>query len=119
MPVRLITDLSSASSPESAWEVEKEFADAGVGVNYFTKVEAAQGEWRAEMDQLGRFTGERCVEDPRHQVSASALYAGYSRWVEESGERDGMTATAFGRSSVTVGFAKKDTNRGSSTWESH
>jgi nicotinamidase/pyrazinamidase len=32
MPVRLITDLSSASSPEAALEVEKEFAEAGVGV---------------------------------------------------------------------------------------
>jgi len=76
------------------------------------EVEAAKNEWRTEMDQLGRFVEERCVVDDSLQVAGSTLYADYKRWTEESGEREVLSGTAFGRKMPGRGFAKKDTKRG-------
>ena len=84
------------------------------GLRKPAEVDAARDEWRAEVDQLGRFVEEHCVVDKNLQVSASELYSGYKRWAEESGERDVLSGTAFGKKMPQRGFQKKETNRGNS-----
>ena len=95
-----------------AWAVEGAKLWHESGLRKPPEVDAAKEEWRAEMDQLGRFVEERCVVAETLQVSASVLYADYKRWGEESGERDILSNTAFGLKMPHRGFQKKDTNRG-------
>jgi len=95
-----------------AWVVEGARLWNENGLKAPAEVAAAQSEWRAEMDQLGRFLSEWCNADASLQVAASALYNGYTSWAENSGERNKMTGTAFGRKLTERGFAKKETNRG-------
>ena len=74
------------------------------------EVEAANIEWRAQMDQIGRFIEERCIVGDSFRVQASGLYADYKRWAESSGEQ-AITATAFGRK-MADRFQKREETRG-------
>ena len=65
------------------------------GLNKPPEVESAKDQWRAEMDQLGRFIEERCVTGEGFTVQASTLYSDYRRWAEAGGE-PAITARAFG-----------------------
>jgi putative DNA primase/helicase len=51
------------------------------------KVLAATAEYRAEMDIIGDFIGERCVPGAASSVGASDLYRAYKEWSEATGER--------------------------------
>jgi putative DNA primase/helicase len=95
-----------------AWLVEGAKLWHESGLEHPPEVEEAKNEWHSEMDQLGRFIRERCVEDASLQVPASTLYAAYTHWGQQSGEREVMTSTAFGRKLTDRSFAKKETNRG-------
>jgi len=63
------------------------------------------------MDQLGRFVDERCVIGDMFSAPASALYAEYKHWSDESGEHV-MSSTAFGMKLVERGFGKRHTEKG-------
>lgn len=76
------------------------------------EVDAARDQWRSEVDQIGRFVEDRCVQAENCRAQASALYAEYKGWAEASGERVVMTATAFGLKLGGSGFQKEDTKRG-------
>jgi putative DNA primase/helicase len=81
------------------------------GLNKPPEVESAKDQWRAEMDQLGRFIEERCVTGEGFTVQASTLYSEYKRWCEESGEHS-LTSTAFGRKLTERDFEKRHSERG-------
>jgi putative DNA primase/helicase len=49
-------------------------------------VENATKKYREEMDIIGTWLAEHCVESPRMVARASDLYASYKRWCEETGE---------------------------------
>jgi putative DNA primase/helicase len=80
------------------------------GLNKPPEVDSAKEEWRAEMDQIGRFIEECCVLGDGFRVLASALYADYKRWADDSGEHT-ITGTAFGRK-ISSAYEKKVSNRG-------
>jgi putative DNA primase/helicase len=46
----------------------------------------ATAEYRREMDVLGTFLDEHCLDDPSGEVSVKDLYEKYSEWCKESGE---------------------------------
>jgi putative DNA primase/helicase len=49
------------------------------------KVSAAVKEYRREMDDMGRFLEECCVEEANASVQAGTLYSNYAKWCDENG----------------------------------
>jgi putative DNA primase/helicase len=81
------------------------------GLRKPSEVESAGQEWRADMDQFGRFIGECCITGEVVQVKARALYSAYRTWSEEAGEQPVME-TSFGNTLRERGFTKKHTKQG-------
>jgi putative DNA primase/helicase len=108
MPAKLLQEAEGIL----AWAVAGAKLWHESGLHRPAEVDAARDEWRSEADQLGRFIGDCCVTTENSRVPASALYAEYKRWAEGCGEKDIMSATAFGSKLPLRGFAKQSTNRG-------
>ena len=67
--------------------------------------------YRLEMDQLGQFMEDRCVQGPGLQISSSALFEAYRRWCTRQGVR-ADSRTGFGRAMGRRGFGKgKDSKK--------
>lgn len=62
-----------------------------------SKVTNAAKAYRAEMDVLGEWIGEVCLEADDAEWPAGSAYASYRYWAERNGFKP-MTSTAFGRS---------------------
>jgi len=67
--------------------------------------QATQG-YRADMDILGPFLDEKCIEHPLVKVEAKTLYSEYKNWCYENGEMDLKNRT-FYRQLETRGFKKE------------
>ncbi len=67
-------------------------------------VQAANAEYRAEMDGVGQFVEEKCTIAAGCAVSASALYNGYRVHANDNG-RDPVSPTMFGKTLSTRGFS--------------
>jgi len=80
------------------------------GLGKPAEVEAAKDEWRAQMDQVGRFIEECCVVGDSFRSFGVALYSEYKRWTETAGEH-AITGTAFGRK-ISERYEKKHSERG-------
>jgi putative DNA primase/helicase len=72
---------------------------------------AAALEWREDVDQIGRFISEQCIEHKAAETKARALYSVYRKWIEEAGEKP-VTETSFGSTLKQRGFEKRHTNKG-------
>ena len=59
------------------------------------EVHAATNEYRGEMDLVGQFLDDTCAYGAQMRVPCAALYAAYSRWCDDSGERP-VTQRRFG-----------------------
>ncbi len=96
-----------------AWAVEGCLHWQAEGLPSPDSVMKATGDYRSESDQVGRFIDDRCVVGERVSALGRNLYAAYKTWVEQTGERDSLTETAFGKR-LTDGhhFEKKHTDRG-------
>ena len=70
-----------------AWAVEGCLEWRRGGLKAPEEVRQATGAYRAEMDVLGAFLRECCELGAGHNEAAKDLYAAYSRWCEEGGER--------------------------------
>lgn len=73
-----------------AWVLRgvRAWLDQGLGLP--EAVSTATGAYRAEMDALGLFLSERCIDDPDPRtgwVTTGVLYGAYTKWCEDSGER--------------------------------
>ena len=66
----------------------------------------AVSEYRSEMDLLGQFVNECCIVATQAKASASALYAQYRQWCDESGTHP-VTKTRFGLALGERGFEKR------------
>jgi putative DNA primase/helicase len=69
------------------WAVEgcSQWREKGLGKP--KAVSDATKEYRSEQDVLGIFIAERCTLGAEVRESASNLYAAYSSWCDQSGER--------------------------------
>lgn len=60
-------------------------------------ISSATAAYREEMDVMGEWIRERCVERSDVSAMASVLYASYRDWAEKNGYKAPMTSNAFGR----------------------
>jgi putative DNA primase/helicase len=89
-----------------AWAVEGAKLWWRQGLGKPPEVVAANDDWRAENDQLGRFIEECCVVADCLSGKARQLYECYRVWAEGAGE-NAVSETLFGRRLKDRGFAKE------------
>lgn len=89
-----------------AWAVEGAKLWWRDGLGKPPEVAAANDDWRAENDQLGRFIEECCVVADSFSGKARQLYECYRAWAEGAGE-NAISETLFGRRLKDRGFAKE------------
>ena len=106
--VRLPEKLRAELPGILAWAVRGCAAWYAQGLNAPSDVTAATGDYRTEMDTLGRYLEECTVKTPGATVQAKPLYLDYQAWYKASGEKekDMLTMTAFGRALGDRGFTK-------------
>jgi len=94
-----------------AWAVEgaREWRRNGLGKP--PEITAANDDWKAENDQLGRFIEDCCVAGSSFSSRARPLYLCYRQWAEGAGE-PAITETMFGRRLKGRGCAKEDRRYG-------
>ncbi len=107
MPRKLLAEAEGIL----AWAVEGAIEWRRTGLGKPPEVIAANNDWRAENDQLGRFIQEACVVGSAFSSKARPLYLGYRGWAEGAGEPP-ITETLFGRRLTARGFAKEDRRYG-------
>lgn len=107
LPERLKTELSGILR----WAVEGCLAWQREGLKPPARVRNATAEYRASMDEFGHFIEDRCCVSPEATVGASALYAEYKGWCEETGHAP-LTQTAVGLALSERGFTKKRRRKG-------
>jgi len=101
----LLDKLMGEAEGILAWAVAGAVRWFNEGLGTPTKVEQANAAWRCDMDQVGRFIGECCIERDRTQAKAHNLYSRYRAWAESAGEHP-LTETAFAGRIVERGFQK-------------
>jgi putative DNA primase/helicase len=74
-------------------------------------VRVAGLEWRTDVDHIGRFISEQCIENSTAETKARPLYSAYRKWMEETGEKP-VTETSFGSALKQRGFEKQHTKKG-------
>ena len=94
-----------------AWAVQGAIEWRRNGLGKPPEVIAANDDWRAENDQLGRFIQECCVVGSTFSAKARPLYLCYREWAEGAGEPP-ITETLFGRRLTARDFAKADRRYG-------
>jgi putative DNA primase/helicase len=98
------------------WAVEGCLQWRADGLGDVEPVAVATASYREEMDVLGAFLAEACVETPTASAKASALYAAYSDWCERTGERR-VPQKAFGQRLGERGFRPGRRHGGARWWE--
>jgi len=94
-----------------AWAVEGALEWRRNGLGKPPEVTAANDDWKAENDQLGRFIEDCCVVGSSFSSRARPLYLCYRQWAEGAGE-PAITETMFGRRLKGRGFTKVERKYG-------
>jgi putative DNA primase/helicase len=81
------------------------------GLNPPEEVRAATQAYRKDMDIIGAFLDDECIQGDAFSVRAKPLYNAYKTWCETNGHH-AETNTAFGLSMTERGFEKSEDNRG-------
>ncbi|BDF77858.1 phage/plasmid primase, P4 family [Pyramidobacter piscolens] len=99
-----------------AWAAQgaKEWQDGGLG--HPAAMEVATAAYRAEMDTIGRFLAEKCVQGEGFRIGTADLYKLYLEWIDESGEFSKLTAKQLGLKLQERGFTP-GRNHGGRYWE--
>jgi len=77
---------------------------------------SATAEYREEMDILGTFLDECCVEDTAGEVSVGDLYEAYNEWCKESGEFK-LPKNTFGTRLTERGIQRRKTGAKGRLWK--
>jgi putative DNA primase/helicase len=92
LPVKLRAELPGILR----WAVEGCLAWQNDGLGTSDEVRAASEGYRADMDVLGQFINDCCLQAPEAKVPTSELFQAYLRWAEGAGERKPLSKTDFG-----------------------
>lgn len=85
------------------------------GLNEPAAVRNATADYRNDMDVLGDFLDDMCVEIPGAREAAGDLYDSYHTWAKDTGERI-LSKKVFGQNLELRGFNKKRGTGGVRIW---
>lgn len=111
LPERLLAELPGIL----AWSVAGCLAWQGDGLGMPTEVAKATAEYRGEMDILATFLADCCELNEDFRCTAKMLYAAYTTWAEENGERP-ASQKAFGLRLTERGFISGRGHGGGRLW---
>jgi len=106
LPQKLRTELPGIL----AWAVRGCLRWQKDGLGQSEKISIATADYRAEMDILGAFLKNSCVERADLQETAGNIYAAYKRWCDASGEK-ALTQQRLGVALADRGFKTNRTSR--------
>lgn len=82
-----------------------------LGLKPPAEVTAAVEEYRSDMDEVGHWIAERCIQQSGKQLSPGDAYRDYRVWAEASGLRP-MSKQALGHKLTERGISRKHTKTG-------
>ena len=94
---RLLERLAGERAGILRWAIEGCLAWQQEGLGLPEAVLAATDDYRTEMDPVGAWVEECCLEHPQAQASAAELWESFRDWAKRAGEEGTRTQTAFGR----------------------
>lgn len=107
-------DLSAKLSAERSgilnWFLEGCQLWQKTGLGMPQEVIDATDSYRSESDVIGQFIIERCQTETYIRERASVLYAEYTKWCEESGERRPLNMKRFGMALTERGYERTTSN---------
>jgi putative DNA primase/helicase len=114
------TDLSEKLEAEAdgilAWIVAGAVRWHAEGLGCPDEVTSATADYRSEMDGVGAFLQECCEIAPSRTSTARDLYAAYTRWAEEAGEKP-QSQKRLGNELRNRGLEQgRDSYSGRTTW---
>jgi len=98
-----------------AWMVRGCLDWQAKGLGTPEEVKAATAEYRDEMDILGDFLSERCIQSPAVEATAKELYDEYVQWCEENNVRP-LGKVRFGIHLQERGFTRARGHGGTRKW---
>jgi putative DNA primase/helicase len=104
--LHLFEKLKNELSGILNWALKGALAWQEDGLGIPPEVIEATNEYRSDMDLIGGFIDECCVQESNVQVSSKILYQAYSNWCENSGEFQ-LKQNWFGRKLREKGFENK------------
>jgi putative DNA primase/helicase len=104
----LWTKLLTEGSGILAWAVRGAVLWFREGLGCPREIAAAGAEYRREMDQIGRFIRDCCVELPNASAVARRLYSSYRQWAEENGQKP-IDEAKFSQTMAEHGYSKRET----------
>ncbi|HEX2713682.1 MAG TPA: phage/plasmid primase, P4 family [Candidatus Acidoferrales bacterium] len=105
--IELAGKLLAEGEGIAAWAVAGAVRWSREGLGRPDPIEETCASWREQMDTLGEFLAECCIEGEGESEGGSELYGRYRQWAEEHGLKDAMTATGFGIQLTSRGFRKR------------
>jgi putative DNA primase/helicase len=107
----LLLDKLAVEAPGIlAWAVQGCLAWQREGLGTPDEVRAATASYRQEMDLLGDFLADRCVIEQAASVLTGDLYAAYTDWAQNNGEKP-MSQKALGGHLTERGFDQTRTKQ--------
>lgn len=91
------------------WLIEGMLRWQKEGLNTLPIILNATDEYRGEMDVIGNFIKERCVQKPGIMVRARELFQAYQDWCDENNEL-ATSERMFGMRMKELGMAQKRTS---------
>jgi len=90
------------------WALEGARAWRAEGLGLPEAVRAATEAYRADMDTLGEFLREKCMDETGARIAAGQLFQAYEAWTHANGEK-AVTARTFGLRLKERGFTAERT----------
>lgn len=112
---QLLAQLAQERPGILGWALDGLRAWQESGIAPPREVKVATQSYREDLDLLGQFLKERTVEG-HGEVSAKDLYAAFTAWCQEAGERSIPTQTSLGTKLGERGFEKRKSGAGTIVW---
>ncbi len=108
---QLLNKLKSEAPGILAWLIEGAYLYQEYGLVIPEIIKDCVQNYREEVDLLGQFITDACMQVAQYRVAANTLYKGYCRWCEDNGCR-ALSNKKFGSRMKKRGYEEKRTNRG-------
>ncbi len=107
----LESKLKDEASGILNWAVEGFALWSKGGLQEPNEVTNATSEYKSEMDTIGAFLADCCVEDPTATTALKVLFTSYNEWATENKEIE-MSNKKFSQKLVGHGFERTKKNKG-------